>query len=103
MPFTLVLSESQAWGLSHDSTTRVEFDLAHDDPQRAWFGAGSGDLVYYVFCGPTPKDVLARYTDLTGHTPLPPLWALGYGQSRFSDSPAHAVRQTARPFRGRHI
>src|SRR5260370_6642947 len=28
--------ESQAWGLFLDSTTRVEFDLAHDDPQRAW-------------------------------------------------------------------
>ncbi|HKB32735.1 MAG TPA: alpha-glucosidase, partial [Candidatus Dormibacteraeota bacterium] len=53
IPFTLVLSESQAWGVFLDSTTRVEFDLAHDDPQRAWFGAGSGDLVYYVFCGPT--------------------------------------------------
>src|SRR5260370_5925118 len=69
IPFTLVLSENQAWGVFLDSTTRVEFDLAHDDPQRAWFGAGSGDLVYYVFCGPTPKDVLARYTDLTGHKP----------------------------------
>src|SRR3982074_1710841 len=73
IPFTMVLAEGQAWGLFLDSTTLVEFDLAHDDPERAWFGAGGGDLVYYVFCGPTPRDVLARYTDLTGHTPLPPL------------------------------
>ncbi len=103
IPFTLVLSDSQAWGLFLDSTTRVEFDLAHDDPQRAWFGAGSGDLVYYVFCGPTPKDVLQSYTDLTGHTPLPPLWALGYGQSRFSYETADEVRQVARSFRERDI
>src|SRR4029077_12930108 len=72
IPFTMVLAEGQAWGFFLDSTTRVEFDLAHEDPRRAWFGAGSGDLVYYILCGPTPQHVLARYTDLTGHTPLPP-------------------------------
>jgi alpha-glucosidase len=103
IPFTLVLTEGQAWGFFLDSTTRVEFDLAHDDPQRAWFGASNGDLIYYVFCGPTPGDVLARYTDLTGHTPMPPLWALGNGQSRFSYETAEEVRQIARSFRERDI
>jgi alpha-glucosidase len=103
IPFTLVLSGGQAWGLFVDSTTRVEFDLAHDDPQRAWFGASNGDLIYYVFCGPTPADVLARYTELTGRTPMPPLWALGNGQSRFSYETAEEVRQIARSFRERDI
>src|ERR1700730_6588080 len=103
IPFALVLDEGQAWGFFLDSTTRVEFDLAHDDPQRAWFGAGSGDLVYYVFCGPTPRDVLARYTELTGHTPLPPVWALGNGQSRFSYETAEELREVARSFRERDI
>ena len=103
IPFTLVLDAGRAWGFFLDSTTRVEFDLAHDDPQRAWFGASNGDLVYYVFCGPTPADVLARYTELTGHTPLPPLWALGNGQSRFSYETAEEVREIARSFRERDI
>ncbi len=103
IPFTLVLAEGQAWGLFLDSATRVEFDLAHDDPQRAWFGAASGDLIYYVFCGPTSQEVLARYTDLTGRTPLPPLWAVGYGQSRFSYETAEEVRDVARTFRERDI
>jgi alpha-glucosidase len=99
IPFTLVLDDGKAWGFFLDSSTRVEFDLAHDDPQRSWFGAANGDLVYYVFCGPTSRDVLARYTDLTGHTPMPPLWALGYGQSRFSYETAEEVLQIARSFR----
>jgi alpha-glucosidase len=103
IPFTLVLAESRAWGFFLDSTTRVEFDLAHDDPELAWFGADNGDLVYYLFCGPTPRDVLARYTDLTGHTPLPPLWALGNGQSRFSYETAEEIREIARSFRERDI
>lgn len=103
IPFTLVLADGQAWGLFLDSTASAEFDLAHEDPQRSWFGVANGDLVYYVFCGPTPQAVLARYTDLTGHTPLPPLWALGNGQSRFSYETADEVRSLAQTFRERDI
>jgi alpha-glucosidase len=103
IPFTMALTDGQAWGFFLDSATRVEFDLAHEDPDRAWFGATNGDLVYYVIGGPKPQDVLARYTDLTGHTPMPPLWALGYGQSRFSYETAEDVRQVARSFRERDI
>jgi alpha-glucosidase len=103
IPFTMALTDGQAWGFFLDSPTRVEFDLAHDDPERAWFGAINGDLVYYVIGGPKPQDVLARYTDLTGHTPMPPLWALGYGQSRFSYETAEDLRQVARSFREREI
>jgi len=103
IPFTLVLADGQAWGFFLDSTTRVEFNLAHEDPQRSWFGTSNGDLIYYVFCGPTPQDVLAQYTHLTGHTPLPPLWALGNGQSRFSYETAEEVRQIALTFRERDI
>lgn len=103
IPFTLVLADGLSWGLFLDSTSRVEFDLAHEDPHQSWFGVANGDLVYYVFCGPTPQDVVARYTDLTGHTPLPPLWALGNGQSRFSYETADEVRSIARSFRERDI
>ncbi len=103
IPFTLALADGQAWGLFLDNPTRVEFDLAHEDPRRSWFEASNGNLVYYVFCGPTPQDVLARYTELTGHTPLPPLWALGNGQSRFSYETAQEVRQLAHAFREHDI
>lgn len=103
IPFTLALANGQAWGLFLDSTTRVEFDLAHEDVRRSWFGASNGDLVYYVFCGPTPRSILERYTELTGRTPLPPLWSLGNGQSRFSYETAEEVRQIAHMFRERDI
>lgn len=103
IPFTLVMSDGLAWGFFLDNPTRVEFDLAREDPTRSWFGAACGDLVYYVFCGPTPQAVLERYTELTGRTPLAPLWALGNGQSRFSYETAEEVRSVARQFRERGI
>ncbi|WP_376793992.1 glycoside hydrolase family 31 protein [Thermogemmatispora sp.] len=103
IPFTLVLANGLAWGLFLDNPGRVAFDLAHEHPERSWFGTSTGDLIYYVFCGPTPQAVLERYTALTGRTPLPPLWSLGNGQSRFSYASAEELRTVAATFRARDI
>jgi alpha-glucosidase len=43
--------------------------------------------------------VVRRYTDLTGKAPLPPLWALGYQQSRYSYMSADEVRKIAATLR----
>jgi alpha-glucosidase len=103
IPFLLALDRGAAWGLFLDNPGRVEFDLAREHPGRSWFGADCGDLVYYVFAGPTPAAVLDRYTELTGRTPLPPLWALGNHQSRWGYKSADEVRAIAREFRARDI
>jgi alpha-glucosidase len=103
IPFLLSLHEGRAHGLLLDNTGRVEFDLAKADPDRARLRAADGDLVYYVFCGPEPRDVLDRYTALTGRTPMPPLWALGNQQSRWSYERADALRAVAAGFRERGI
>jgi alpha-glucosidase len=103
IPFVLALDQGAAWGLFLDNPGRVEFDLARGHPARAWFGTDSGDLVYYVFAGPTPRAVVERYTELTGRIPLPPLWALGYHQSRWGYRTAAELRALAREFRERDI
>ena len=51
----------------------------------------------------TPQAVLTALADLTGHMPLPPRWALGYHQCRYSYYPAAQVREVAREFRRRSI
>src|ERR671932_980925 len=103
IPFTLSLANGRAHGLFFDNTHRVEFDLALEDEGRAYYGAESGNLVYYVFCGPTPAEVLASYTELTGRTPMPPLWSLGNQQCRYSYMDEGEVREVARGFRERDI
>ncbi|HVF43638.1 MAG TPA: glycoside hydrolase family 31 protein [Pyrinomonadaceae bacterium] len=91
-----------AYGLFLDNTSRTYFDMGKTDPARVTFGAASGELNYYVFTGGrgrTPKRVLADYTWLTGRAPMPPLWALGNQQSRWSYYPESRVREVARGFR----
>jgi alpha-glucosidase len=103
IPFTLSLANGRAHGLFFDNTHRVEFDLALEDRRRAYYGADGGNLVYYVFCGPTPEEVLDGYTELTGRTPMPPLWSLGNQQCRYSYIDEDEVREVARGFRDRDI
>ncbi|MDT7807839.1 MAG: alpha-glucosidase [Acidobacteriota bacterium] len=95
-----------AYGLFFDNTSRAYFDMGKTDPARLTFGAAGGELNYYVFTGGrerTPKNVLRDYTDLTGRAPLPPLWALGNQQSRWSYYPESRVREVARGFRESHV
>ena len=103
IPFTLSMANGSAHGLFFDNTHRVEFDLALENEDRAYYGAEGGDVIYYVFAGPTPRDVLDRYTELTGRTPMPPLWSLGNQQCRYSYMDADEVREVARNFRERDI
>ncbi|MGH3090004.1 MAG: TIM-barrel domain-containing protein, partial [Rubrobacteraceae bacterium] len=103
VPFTLSMRDGKAHGLLFDNTHRVEFDLGKKNAEHATYEARGGDLVYYVFCGPTPRRVLERYTQLTGRTPMPPLWSLGNQQCRWSYETADEVREIANQFRQRDI
>jgi alpha-glucosidase len=102
IPFVLSLCDGRARGMLFDNTGRVEIDLAKADPSEVVFEAEAG-FVFYVFEGPSVREVLDRYTALTGRTPMPPRWALGNQQSRWSYMSADEVRSIADGFRSRGI
>jgi len=102
-PFYLVLRNGRAHGIFLDNTHRSNFDVGHQFQHLLSFGAEGGELDYYFIDGPDPKQVIARYAQLTGRMPLPPLWALGYHQCRYSYYPESRVRFIADNFRERRI
>jgi len=61
-----------------------------------------GMLRSYIIPGPLPQ-ALERFSELIGRAPLPPRWALGYHQSRWSYKTAGEVRQVARGFLAREL
>src|SRR4030095_5603306 len=58
---------------------------------------------YYFIYGPSIKKILGRYAELTGHMPLPPQWALGNQQSRWSYYPEAMVDEVVRQYRERDL
>jgi len=103
IPFLLALRQGRSYGIFFDNPSRSSFDLGSARRDQYSFGAEEGELNYYVFYGPEPKKVLQRYTELVGRMPLPPKWALGYQQSRWSYEPESRVREIAETFRRRRI
>jgi alpha-glucosidase len=102
-PVFMAVRPGLAWGLYLHSTWYSTFDVgAERDGVLTLFTLG-GELDYFIFAGPTPAAVVEQLTRVTGRPALPPLWTMGYHQSRWSYSSDTEVRAIARQFRKRRI
>ena len=90
-------------GLFFDNTRRATFDFGREDNDRFAYAAAGGDLVVYLFLAQDPIEICAAYCRLTGTPDLPPLWALGYQQCRWSYYPEARVREVVADFRAKEI
>lgn len=103
IPFFVTFRQGRSAGVFLDNTGRSSFDFGKESATAYSFGAEGGPLDYYVLYGPNPKKVLSSYAWLTGATPLPPIWSLGYQQSRSSYYPESRVRDVADRLRADRI
>ncbi len=103
IPFYLSLKEGKSYGIFFDNTYKTHFDFAHEDQNKTSFWADGGELQYYYIHGPHMMDVVKRYHTLTGTHKLPPMWALGYHQCRWSYYPESKLHDLAKNFRERKI
>ena len=78
IPFLITLKDEEACGIFFDNHFESHFDMGKENSNYYYFGAMEGNIDYYFMYGPTIKDVVNEYTNLTGKTPLPQLWTLGY-------------------------
>ncbi|GIF05686.1 alpha-xylosidase [Actinoplanes siamensis] len=65
------------YGVLVDHPGKVSFEVASEMVTRTQFSVAGQALSYLVLHGPTPADVLRRYTALTGRPALPPAWSFG--------------------------
>ena len=103
IPFYIGVHQEAAYGIFFDNTFRSYFDFGREDNTKTSFWADGGELQYYYIHGPHLMDVVKRYQTLTGTHPMPPKWALGYHQCRWSYYPEKKVKEIADGFRSRNI
>jgi alpha-glucosidase len=103
IPFYYMLHQGVASGIFLDNTYRTHFNFNKNDDGQVLLTAEGGELNYYFISGPLLTDVARRYHQLTGTHPLPPMWALGYHQCRWSYYPESIVRDLAHRFRTERI
>ena len=98
-----LLEDGRAYGLFLDNTHRSHFDFNSKKDGLCTVWADGGEMNYYFIYGPQLDDVAGRYHDLTGVPELPPLWAFGFHQCRWSYYPEARVREVAQTFRDKKI
>jgi len=99
IPFFITFRKGISAGLFLDNTWRASFEFNKQYRDGYSFGSEGGSLDYYILYGPEPKAVVETWAWLVGTTPLPPLWSLGYQQSRYSYYPEAEVRRVATKMR----
>ncbi len=103
IPFYTGVHEKTAYGIFFDNTFKSYFDFGKENHTETSFWADGGELQYYYIHGPHVMDVVRRYQTLTGTHPMPPKWALGYHQCRWSYYPEKKVKEIAEGFRSNQI
>ena len=94
IPVYMVVSPNNSYLVFFENSSRARFSFS--ETAEAVFE--SGMLRYYFITG-SPAGLLERYTELTGKPNFPPLWALGYHQSRWGYKTETDVRKVIQGFK----
>lgn len=103
IPFFLGLHQNVGYGIFLDNTFRSFFDFGHERKNAYSFWAHGGEMNYYFIYGPQLIKVCETFVHMTGRPELPPMWALGYQQSKWSYYPESKVRKLAQEFREHRV
>lgn len=103
VPFYLGVHAQGTYGMLWDNPARGTVHIDANGDGQLLFTAEQEDLRYFLVSGAASMDVLRNYSNITGKIELPPLWYLGYHQSRFSYYPQETLLDLAQTFRQRNI
>ncbi len=102
-PFYLGVHRGGVYGIFLNNTHRSKFNFGASNNRFAYFSAEDGAMDYFFFGGPDVATIIHDFATLTGMMPMPPKWAIGFQQCRYSYYPDEVVRAKAQAFRRRGI
>jgi alpha-glucosidase len=94
-----VREDGSAFGILADNTWKQTFYLEHP----LHIESEGPPFRIFILEGESPQEVMTLLGSLTGTMDLPPLWALGYQQCRYSYYPDTRVMEIANAFREKQI
>jgi len=103
VPFFIGIHHKLVYGLFFNNTYQTFFNFGLSTPEFSSINAEGGDADYFFMYDNSVAGILEHYTAITGRMPLPPLWSLGYHQSRCSYYPQENVKILAETFRLKNI
>ena len=87
----LLHSGEQCVGMFLDFPARIRWDIGYTRADRTEITVYGDDLDLYLITAGSPMEIVREFRCLIGQSYIPPLWAFGYQQSRWSYHNAEAV------------
>ncbi|MDI1322467.1 MAG: glycoside hydrolase family 31 protein [Algoriphagus sp.] len=103
IPFYIGVHPKGVYGIFMDNTHKTVFNFGASNNRFIYFSGEDGDMDYYFIHEPTIAGIISSYTDLTGKMNMPPKWALGFQQCRYSYYPDKEVLTLANTFRDKDM
>ena len=101
--FLIVSGRERCFGLFLDTPGKVKFDIGYTHYDRMEIIMEDDSFELYVIDADSPDEVVHEFRSVTGRSYIPPKWAFGFGQCRWSYYTADEVREVARQYRENHI
>lgn len=79
----ILIDGSERFGAFFDDPGRVSFDIGYTDPALLAVTPDRMHLDLYIIEGDSLTDIVRQFRSLIGRSYTPPLWAFGFGQSRW--------------------
>ena len=97
--FLIIDDGAECFGVFVDNPGTVTFDIGYTSAGVLTIKAQYNDTDFYVLNGDTPLELVTTFRKLVGKSYIPPLWAFGYGQSRWGYKTAGDIRAVAKGYK----
>ena len=94
----IVVSGKKSFGLFIDFPARIRWDLGYTSADKAEITVEGEDFAVYLIDGEQPREIIRTFRAAIGKSYLPPKWAFGYQQSRWSYPNAETVDDVIRGY-----
>lgn len=93
----------RAFGLFLDTPDKITFDIGYTKHSLLEIRIDGEDCDLYEFEAESPEEIVREFREMIGMPFLPPKWAFGFGQCRWSYRTSQEVREVAKRYRENHI
>lgn len=101
-PF-IIVDGKEKFGLLIDYPGEIIFDIGYENINEIKIEIKSKDFELYIFDEEDKNEIIKEYLTLTGKPFVPPKWAWGYQQCRWSYPDEETIKDIAHKFRSKGI
>lgn len=99
----VIVSGSTTFGVFFDYPGKLTWDIGYTKRSLMTVTPEKMDLKVYIITGENEKDIVKQFRGVIGKSYLPPLWAFGYGQSRWGYKDEADIRAVAQNYEENEI